>query len=233
MHWRPVPWSGRRADGPELVLSLAWPGGLLGSRGGGRARRRRGRSMLGGLAAHAAGPGCRWTHTLRLLVADLARTSWTSSRPWRTRSEGEGDERLSARGGLAAVAVAGGPAVPRPLRRAGPWTSTSVQRVLDLEGAVDVDVLRASWEALLARHASLRAGFPSRRALGTPVQVVVRQVTLPWREVRPLAARRPDAGRGRGRSAGGGGTDPPLRPGPPPAAALAAGQAGRATATAW
>ncbi|WP_316765109.1 non-ribosomal peptide synthetase, partial [Streptomyces herbicida] len=55
------------------------------------------------------------------------------------------------------------------------------QRVLTLHGPVDPVALRASWEALLARHESLRAGF-QRRASGAPVQVVVRQVALPWRE---------------------------------------------------
>ncbi|MEU6072149.1 condensation domain-containing protein, partial [Streptomyces sp. NPDC047082] len=59
----------------------------------------------------------------------------------------------------------------------------AAQRILDLEGVLDIDVLRASWEALLARHASLRAGF--RQPAGAPqlVQVIMRQVALPWREV--------------------------------------------------
>jgi nonribosomal peptide synthetase CepB len=56
------------------------------------------------------------------------------------------------------------------------------QRVLDFEGRMDAGVLRASWEALVARHASLRAGF-RRRGSGVPVQVVVRRVAVPWREV--------------------------------------------------
>ncbi|MFC5752657.1 non-ribosomal peptide synthetase, partial [Actinomadura rugatobispora] len=54
------------------------------------------------------------------------------------------------------------------------------QRALDLTGPLDAAVLRASWEALLDRHASLRAGF-QRRGSGVPVQVVVRGVALPWR----------------------------------------------------
>ncbi|WP_316765132.1 condensation domain-containing protein, partial [Streptomyces herbicida] len=59
----------------------------------------------------------------------------------------------------------------------------AAQRILDLEGVLDTGVLRASWEALLARHASLRAGF--RQPAGAPqlVQVIMRQVALPWREV--------------------------------------------------
>uniref|UniRef100_UPI002E287937 condensation domain-containing protein n=1 Tax=Amycolatopsis pittospori TaxID=2749434 RepID=UPI002E287937 len=54
------------------------------------------------------------------------------------------------------------------------------QRVLNLEGPLAVDVFRASWQALLDRHASLRAGF-HHRASGDAVQVIAKQVTLPWR----------------------------------------------------
>ncbi|MFD9906209.1 amino acid adenylation domain-containing protein [Streptomyces sp. NPDC059063] len=55
------------------------------------------------------------------------------------------------------------------------------QRLLDLTGPVDAPRLRASWQALLARHPALRAGFRRRRS-GEAMQVVARDVTLPWRE---------------------------------------------------
>ncbi|MEV0262437.1 amino acid adenylation domain-containing protein [Streptomyces sp. NPDC050617] len=55
------------------------------------------------------------------------------------------------------------------------------QRMLDLTGPVDAARLRASWQALLARHAALRASFRRRRT-GAPVQVIARDVVLPWRE---------------------------------------------------
>ncbi|MEU7260748.1 non-ribosomal peptide synthetase [Streptomyces rimosus] len=55
------------------------------------------------------------------------------------------------------------------------------QRTLALDGPLDADLLRASWEALVARHPVLRAGFRRRRS-GDAVQVVAREVTLPWRE---------------------------------------------------
>ncbi|MCZ4612098.1 amino acid adenylation domain-containing protein, partial [Streptomyces sp. Lzd4kr] len=54
------------------------------------------------------------------------------------------------------------------------------QRLLDLDGPVDADLLRTSWEALLARHPVLRAGF-RRRKSGEAVQVIAREVKLPWR----------------------------------------------------
>ncbi|MFF3327912.1 condensation domain-containing protein, partial [Streptomyces sp. NPDC002889] len=56
------------------------------------------------------------------------------------------------------------------------------QMVLGLEGQLDAAALRASWEALLERHASLRAGFRQLAGVQQPVQVVARQVVLPWRE---------------------------------------------------
>ncbi|MGP4088126.1 condensation domain-containing protein, partial [Streptomyces sp. KR55] len=54
------------------------------------------------------------------------------------------------------------------------------QRTLELTGPVDADRLRRSWEGLLARHAVLRASF-RRRKSGKTVQVIAREVKLPWR----------------------------------------------------
>ncbi|SNT17501.1 Condensation domain-containing protein, partial [Actinoplanes regularis] len=56
------------------------------------------------------------------------------------------------------------------------------QLVIDLDGTVDAAALRASWQALIDRHENLRAGF-QRRANGAPVQVIMRNAVLPWREV--------------------------------------------------
>ncbi|MFI5882879.1 condensation domain-containing protein, partial [Streptomyces sp. NPDC051554] len=56
------------------------------------------------------------------------------------------------------------------------------QRALALDGPLDVDRLRRSWEGLIARHGALRAGFRRRRS-GQAVQVVARHAELPWREV--------------------------------------------------
>ncbi|MFF1698767.1 amino acid adenylation domain-containing protein [Streptomyces sp. NPDC058257] len=56
----------------------------------------------------------------------------------------------------------------------------TVQSALDIEGPVDPARLRASWEALLTRHAALRACF--RQVSGAQmVQVIARDVVLPWR----------------------------------------------------
>ncbi|WP_329352334.1 amino acid adenylation domain-containing protein [Streptomyces sp. NBC_01261] len=56
------------------------------------------------------------------------------------------------------------------------------QRALALDGPLDVDRLRRSWEGLIARHGTLRASF-RRRKSGEAVQVIAREVDLPWREV--------------------------------------------------
>ncbi|MFE5923837.1 amino acid adenylation domain-containing protein [Streptomyces sp. NPDC056468] len=57
------------------------------------------------------------------------------------------------------------------------------QMVLTLDGEVDGTRLRASWQALVDRHAALRAGFVQIAGAAGPVQVVVDRAELPWREV--------------------------------------------------
>ncbi|MFJ2652079.1 amino acid adenylation domain-containing protein, partial [Streptomyces sp. NPDC087420] len=56
-----------------------------------------------------------------------------------------------------------------------------VQFVLAVDGPLDAARLRASWEALLRRHATLRASF-HRRGSGEAVQLIMREVALPWCE---------------------------------------------------
>ncbi|MFI2215194.1 amino acid adenylation domain-containing protein, partial [Streptomyces sp. NPDC020141] len=53
---------------------------------------------------------------------------------------------------------------------------------LGLEGPLNPVALRASWQALLDRHASLRAGFRQLPGVDQPVQVVTRHAVMPWRE---------------------------------------------------
>ncbi|MEU6041875.1 amino acid adenylation domain-containing protein, partial [Actinomadura sp. NPDC047616] len=58
----------------------------------------------------------------------------------------------------------------------------TVQHLATFTGALDTALLRRSWDALVARHAGLRAGF--RRPTGAEqyVQVVVPEATVPWHE---------------------------------------------------
>ncbi|WP_229925702.1 non-ribosomal peptide synthetase [Streptomyces longispororuber] len=59
----------------------------------------------------------------------------------------------------------------------GSATSTA-QAVLSVAGPLNPARLRASWQALAARHATLRAGFRP----GAAGRCVLREVTLPWAE---------------------------------------------------
>ena len=73
-----------------------------------------------------------------------------------------------------------------------------VQRAFDLAGPLDAGVLEASGQALLDRHANLRARFRYRKT-GQPVQVISRGVRLPWRvaDLSGLAAGERDVAAGR------------------------------------
>ena len=55
------------------------------------------------------------------------------------------------------------------------------QFVVDLLGSVNTAALRRSWQEIVDRHPSLRVSF-AWEGLTEPVQIVHRQVTLPWRE---------------------------------------------------
>ncbi|GIH27672.1 hypothetical protein Aph01nite_59820 [Acrocarpospora phusangensis] len=57
-----------------------------------------------------------------------------------------------------------------------------VQQVIDLTGAVDGAALRRAAQALLDRHAPLRACFRLRPG-GLPVQIIAAGLDVPWREV--------------------------------------------------
>ncbi|MGX7824529.1 amino acid adenylation domain-containing protein [Actinokineospora sp. 24-640] len=58
----------------------------------------------------------------------------------------------------------------------------TVQVAIELHGALDASALRAAADALLRRHANLRAGFVHGK-LRRPVQLIAREVALPWSEV--------------------------------------------------
>ena len=56
-----------------------------------------------------------------------------------------------------------------------------VQFTYDLTGSLDAATLKAAAEALVQRHANLRARFLHHTA--EPVQMIARQVTLPWQDI--------------------------------------------------
>lgn len=57
----------------------------------------------------------------------------------------------------------------------------SMQFVVDIDGALDVELLHRSAQAMLQRHPNLRAAFWDR-AVSQPVQIVPVHVELPWEE---------------------------------------------------
>ncbi|MBB3643837.1 condensation domain-containing protein, partial [Variovorax atrisoli] len=57
-----------------------------------------------------------------------------------------------------------------------------VQMAFELTGALDAGALHAAASALLQRHAHLRAAF-LHQDLSEPVQVIPRQITLPWQDI--------------------------------------------------
>ncbi|HWC82672.1 MAG TPA: condensation domain-containing protein, partial [Pseudonocardiaceae bacterium] len=56
------------------------------------------------------------------------------------------------------------------------------QVIFELTGRLDIAALRAAGQTLLRRYPNLRAGFRTLKS-GQPVQVIAREVELPWREV--------------------------------------------------
>ncbi len=132
--------------------------------------------MLTGLAGHAATPGAGG-HT-------------PSDFPLATVSRRDVAELTAAAPGLTDIwplsPLQAGMLFERSLDEDGADVYQS-QRILDLDGPLDADRLRAAWTVLLARHESLRAAF-HRRETGETVQVIVAGVEVPWRMVDAAAA---------------------------------------------
>ncbi|GDY54607.1 hypothetical protein SVIO_052300 [Streptomyces violaceusniger] len=58
----------------------------------------------------------------------------------------------------------------------------TIQLSFAIEGELDAEALRGAAAGVLRRHANLRAGFRSRKN-GEPVQIIPREVALPWTDV--------------------------------------------------
>ncbi|MFI2619034.1 amino acid adenylation domain-containing protein [Streptomyces sp. NPDC018584] len=136
--------------------------------------------------------------------------SWTAAEE-ADRTSADGPAHASAHGSARASAHASAQGPGRGSALAGVWPLSplqegllfhadfddrgpdvyAVQFQLAVEGPLDADRLRASWEALLDRHAALRASF-HRRKSGEAVQLIARNVTLPWREADLSAPAEPD-----------------------------------------
>ncbi|MEU2791021.1 amino acid adenylation domain-containing protein, partial [Streptomyces sp. NPDC007100] len=159
-----------RADGPELTLTLAWPERLLDQTAA--------QDLLQGWASMLTG---LVTHTLRPGSGGHTPTDF----PLVKLEQRQVEELEADVPGLVDVL----PVAPlqEGLLFHGLYDEQSddtyvEQIILGLEGRLDATVLRASWQALLDRHASLRAGFRQLAGMDRPVQTVSRHVVLPWRE---------------------------------------------------
>ncbi|MEV0320302.1 amino acid adenylation domain-containing protein [Streptomyces sp. NPDC050658] len=158
-------------EGPELTVTLSWPAALLDAAEAaelGQAWE----AMLNGLAAHTADPtaGGHTPSDFPLLARSVTQQNVT--------------ELEAAVPGLTDAwplsPLQEGMLFHATYDDAGPDVYQS-QRLMALDGPLDVRRLRASWEALFARHAALRASF-HRPASGEAVQVIAGEVRLPWRE---------------------------------------------------
>ncbi|MFD7663849.1 amino acid adenylation domain-containing protein [Streptomyces sp. NPDC059788] len=155
--------------GPALTLALSWADHLLDE----AAVRTLGQLWLGlldGLAAHTGAPGAGG-HTpsdfplLGLTQQDVTELEAAVPRLADIWPLAPLQEGLL----FQAVHDEQGPDVYKSR-----WT-------LELDGPLDTARLRAAWQALVDRHAVLRTSF-RRSASGVAVQVVSREVPLPWQE---------------------------------------------------
>ncbi|KAA2254443.1 amino acid adenylation domain-containing protein [Solihabitans fulvus] len=158
------------ADGPRLTVTWSWPGGLL-PESDVRDLAEAWFRALDTLAAHAARPGAggRTPSDLPLVslrqqeieIVETAGGELTDVLPLSSLQHGLLFHALYDRDASDVY---------------------TVQLLLDLEGPLDVDVLRASARVLLDRHPNLRAGF-WQDGLRGPVQFVPREVSLPWHDI--------------------------------------------------
>ncbi|WP_223778405.1 non-ribosomal peptide synthetase [Streptomyces sp. 135] len=157
-------------EGPRLTLSLAWPGHLL-DEPAARGLVEDWAAMLTGLAAHAGDPAAGG-HT-------------PSDFPLVTLTGPQVDKLAEAAPGLADIwplsPLQEGLLFHSMFADEGPDVYVE-QMIVGLEGPLDTGVLRASWQSVLDRHASLRVGFRQVAGSGQAVQIVMDRAVLPWRE---------------------------------------------------
>ncbi|MFI1683191.1 amino acid adenylation domain-containing protein, partial [Streptomyces sp. NPDC020607] len=161
-------------DGPELELRLSWPDGVLAQDDAERLGSTWA-AMLGGLATHVTADADAGGHT----PADFPLLGAAAL------TQGDVDRVEAAVPAPADVwplsPLQEGMLFHATYDAEGPDAYQS-QRVLAVDGPLDARRLRAAWETLVARHDALRASF-QRLGSGEAVQVVARNVQLPWTEV--------------------------------------------------
>ena len=157
-------------DGPQLSATWSWPGALL-SEEAVSDLAQGWFEALEALVRHAAEPGAGG-HT----PSDLPLVSLSQAEIDRLEADYPKLEDI-----LPLSPLQEGLLFHALYDTQGPDVYT-VQLVLGLEGPLDSEALRAAAEALLERHANLRASFV-HDGLSRPVQVIMPEVVLPWHEV--------------------------------------------------
>ncbi|WP_345025335.1 amino acid adenylation domain-containing protein, partial [Actinomadura keratinilytica] len=163
-------------DGPRLTLTLTWPEDLLTDTAV-RELADAWTAVLTELADHAAGGHTPSDFPLVTLdqtqVEELERTVPALADVWPPAPLQEGllfhaayDDRI-------------------------PDVYT-IQQTVDLHGPLDAALLRRSFDAVMARHASLRVAFRRPAGADHPVQVVAGDVAVPWTETDLSGTDRPD-----------------------------------------
>ncbi|MFB9431804.1 amino acid adenylation domain-containing protein [Streptoalloteichus tenebrarius] len=160
-----------RPEGPELTVTWSWPGGLFDEKEV-RALAEAWFAALDGLAAHVARPGAGGR-----TPSDLPLVSVGQREIERLEADYPGLTDVLPLGPLQEVMARHTRLLPDD---GSPDVYTS-QAVFTFEGGLDPRRLRAAGQALLDRHANLRAAFPVVSGDRT-VQVVPASVALPWRE---------------------------------------------------
>ncbi|MER5772642.1 condensation domain-containing protein, partial [Streptomyces sp. NPDC001985] len=158
-------------EGPELTLSLLWPEHLWEEEAVSRLLDGWA-AMLTGLVTHTTGSSSTAGHT----PSDFSLVSLDQARIEELEAEVPGLVEV-----LPVSPLQEGLLFHALFDEQG--TDVYVEQLdLGLEGPLDPVALRAAWQALLDRHASLRAGFRQLPGVDQPVQVVTNDVTLPWRQ---------------------------------------------------
>ncbi|MFE7444998.1 amino acid adenylation domain-containing protein [Streptomyces chartreusis] len=155
-------------DGPELTLSLSWAGEVLDATDA-EALGRAWLAMLNGLAGHVADPGAGGHTPSDFPLLDLTQ-----------QEVAEIDAAVPALADVWPLSpLQEGLLFHAAYDEQGPDVYEG-QRWLELTGPLDVARLRAAWQAVVARHATLRAGFRQLES-GRFVQTVARDIEIPWR----------------------------------------------------
>ncbi|MFJ6432026.1 amino acid adenylation domain-containing protein [Streptomyces sp. NPDC091416] len=173
--------------GPELVATWTWAGELLDEE--------RVRELaegwfdaLGALARHSAVPGAGGLTPSDVPLAEVTQSEIEALEA-EVRADGApSDDEASLSEGTRLVDVLPLSPLQEGLFFHSGYDDDSepdlytAQLAFDIEGSLDVAALRTAARLVLDRHTALRSSF-RRTAAGRPVQVVVADVPLPWREV--------------------------------------------------